>query len=173
MIYFTADNHFNHYNIIEYEKRPFSSMQEMNEEMIARWNNKVGNNDSIYILGDFAFYQPVPILEQLNGQKYLIMGNHDKYILNNQEACSKFIWIKDYFKLKINGMVIVLFHYPIMVWDQQQNGSFHFHGHVHSNLSDHSLININNLENTFNVGVDVNNYAPVSIDEIMLLMQRL
>ena len=78
MIYFTADTHFDHANIIHFCNRPFATVEEMNETLIANWNRKVHGNDTVYILGDMFFRtsDPESILRQLKGQKHLITGNH-------------------------------------------------------------------------------------------------
>ena len=89
-IYFTSDHHFLHNNIIQYCNRPFSSVEEMNEYMIQKWNEKISDTDLIYYLGDFAiekrdqekaFINIKKILERLKGQKILIAGNHDEVYL--------------------------------------------------------------------------------------------
>ena len=87
MIYYTSDLHFGHKNIIKYENRPFESIEDMTEGLIERWNNKVTNNDVVYILGDFAlknsYMNKAKILEcfkRLNGYKYLVPGNHEDYL---------------------------------------------------------------------------------------------
>ena len=80
--FFTSDTHFNHANVIQYCGRPFASVDEMNREMIARWNSTVGPDDTVYHLGDFAlgkFAKAAPILHRLNGaRKILVLGNHDR-----------------------------------------------------------------------------------------------
>lgn len=83
MKYFTSDLHFGHKNIIKYEDRPFSSVEEMDEFLIYKWNSKVGKNDEVYILGDFGFVSGTranELLDRLNGKKFLIKGNHDSMI---------------------------------------------------------------------------------------------
>lgn len=83
MIYFIADTHFWHRNIIEYEKRPFQSAEEMNEAMIRNWNAVVKAGDTVVHGGDFALCKKMEakiIAEQLNGRKFLVLGNHDKSI---------------------------------------------------------------------------------------------
>ena len=81
-IFFTSDTHFGHANIIKYCARPFASVQEMNRELIARWNAVVGPRDTVYHLGDFAFgkaSEAPTFLRKLNGaKKILIRGNHDR-----------------------------------------------------------------------------------------------
>ncbi len=167
-IYFTADNHWYHNNILKYETdRPYNSIEEMNEALIKNWNNKITNKDEIYILGDFSFgnkEQTINILNRLNGQKYLIKGNHDK-VVKYPEVASKFAWVKDYYEIKKKqaGHRIILFHYPINSWNAKHHGSLHFYGHVHSYKHRGGL----QEKNSYNVGVDVNNYEPISLEEIL------
>ena len=83
MIFITADNHFGHKNIIKYANRPFKTVEEMDRVMIENWNKVVGEDDIIYHLGDFALAPSSyikEILDNLNGYKILIMGNHDRGI---------------------------------------------------------------------------------------------
>ena len=80
-IFVISDPHFNHSNIIPYSNRPFSSVKEMDETIIANWNKTVGPNDTVFCLGDFCFgtKDNIPYYaRQLNGRKILIKGNHDR-----------------------------------------------------------------------------------------------
>jgi len=167
-IFATADNHFFHVNMIKYEDRPFKNVDDMTNQMIKKWNNKVNKEDQVYIHGDFAFGNSVDIiklLDKLNGNKFMIRGNHD-HALKDRELQKKFGWVKDYYVLKYKGIKFVMFHYPIAVWDCKHHGSIHLYGHIHSNKGDHhSLGNMQN--NSYNVGVDVNNFEPVSLEEIL------
>ena len=167
--FFTSDTHFSHTNIIKYENRPFNTKEYMNEVLIERWNSKVNKNDEVYHLGDFAFAQQqeiFSIVDKLNGKIYLIYGNHDKEIRKSQLLKNKFVWCRDYFKLKINKQVIILFHYPIATWDMKHYGSLHFFGHVHGNKTTKHPLTLE-LENAFNVGVDVNDFEPKTLEEIL------
>ena len=87
-IFFTADTHFGHENVIQFDKRPFASADEMDEEMIKRWNNKVGKGDLVYVLGDMIWKSITdyaePLIKSLNGQIILIKGNHDQFINNGK-----------------------------------------------------------------------------------------
>lgn len=79
-IWFIADSHFSHKNVIDYCNRPFCSVEEMNGALIHNWNKIVKNNDRVFMLGDFALCGKDKIIEigqQLNGRKILIMGNHE------------------------------------------------------------------------------------------------
>ena len=171
MKYYTSDLHFGHANIIKYEDRPFKSVEEMDEYLIHKWNSKVKKGDEVYIVGDFGFCKGERanhILDRLNGRKYLITGNHDSYFLNDKSFDrSKFEWVKAYATVKDNDTVICLFHYPIAVWDRQHHGSLHFYGHVHSNKDGHHPLLLDLGNNAFNVGCDVHNYEPVSLDELL------
>lgn len=79
MIYYIADTHFGHENIIEMCNRPFSNVDEMNNVMIERWNKKIKGNDTVYVIGDMFFRcsDPESIMKQLKGKKRLLNGNHD------------------------------------------------------------------------------------------------
>lgn len=157
--FYTSDTHFFHKRIIEYCNRPFSSIEEMNEILIQRWNEKVKPNDTVYHLGDFIWSSSVEkireICSRLNGQKILVYGNHDdkKQLLNS--GCFK---CYNYFDFKYHDKFIVLFHYPIQEWNKKFHGAIHLHGHCHGTIE--------NIKNRFDVGVDSHNFYPISLEEI-------
>jgi len=158
MIFFTSDLHLNHSNVIKYENRPFDNVEQMNNDIIINWNNNVGTSDTTYILGDFAFGNPEPFLKRLNGNKILIKGNHDSYS-NNKAITMGFQNVHDILNIKIDNQNIVLCHYPLYSWERSHHGSWHLHGHVHSNIIDFN-------SSRYNVGIDVNNFKPLSFPEI-------
>lgn len=150
-IYFIADTHFSH--IMMSKMRGFDSVEEHDETIIKAWNDTVDNGDRIYILGDFIWNgaDTEYILKQLNGEKFLITGNHDRIGKHNETVFLKYVrWIKYYFVLKIkNGSdipstKIVLSHYPFEVWDSDHYGSLHFHGHIHGYCRHKPLQNLPN-----------------------------
>lgn len=159
-IYLTSDLHFGHKNIIKYEHRNYETVDEMDKDYIKKWNNKVEENDLIYILGDFSWYKAektMEILKQLKGRKVLIVGNHDEIYLNNKDFDrTLFEEICYYKELKINKTKIILFHYPIIDWNGKHNGSLHFYGHVHS-IKNQDTDYMKNQENCYNVSIDYNN----------------
>ncbi|MCL2053203.1 MAG: metallophosphoesterase [Oscillospiraceae bacterium] len=173
MHYFVADLHFCHAKIISLCNRPFNDVNEMNNRLIRNWNSIVSNNDDIYILGDFAFRgsggEILKIAKRLKGRKYLIRGNHEKYLTDANFDVSVFEWIKDYFVLNYEDARFVLFHYPILEWQDYHRKSAHLYGHIHNNTShipDHSVKFACMGNRAINVGVDCNNFFPVSAKEV-------
>lgn len=172
-IFFTADLHLGHKNVIKYCDRPFKTAEEMNETLIENWNNTVSDRDEIYVVGDFAFMgtkQTELVLQRLKGKKYLVRGNHDKS-LNETTALKYFQWIKDYHLLKIqerNGNLqkIVLFHYALRTWDSAHYGAWSLYGHSHGNLRDDPQAL------SLDVGVDCHNFRPISYDEVKEIMSK-
>lgn len=169
MIWFTADTHFYHHKVIEYDNRPFADVYEMNDALVSRWNERVMKGDLVYHLGDFSFgtdHEIDSILSRLNGQKYLLKGNHDR------PACTKnnrWVWVKERHEIKVQmpwgKQLIVLSHYAHRVWRKSHHGSFHLHGHSHGNLDD-----IGGL--ILDVGVDCHNYAPTSLSDVFDYMSK-
>lgn len=135
MKFYTADTHFGHSNIINFENRPFSSVEEMDAKLITNWNRKVKSKDDIYILGDFCYYRNPDevsnLLSKLNGHKHLIVGNHDQFLNRAEFDRNLFDSIKDidivHESLAGNNYGIVLCHYPIQVWYKQHYGYLHFY----------------------------------------------
>ena len=174
MVYFTADNHFCHSNIIGSCNRPFKDVREMNREMIERWNSYVTDRDEIYVLGDFLYKgtakEANEILSRLKGRKYLLRGNHEKYLNDPMFRQAAFAWVRDYHVLDYEGIEIILFHFPILQWHKSHRGSVHLYGHVHNSGTRHPELG-EKLEmlgkKAINVGVDVNDFYPVSIKQII------
>lgn len=166
-IWFTSDTHFGHFNIMRYCNRPFSDVHEMDEAFIKNWNDRVKSSDMVYHLGDFAFCRdPRAVQERrdrLNGQIQLIWGNHDKGAVRQTRA---FIWQGPYKEIKVGEQSIVLLHYAMRIWNKAHYGSWHLYGHSHNTLPD----NPNSL--SFDVGVDAQNYASISFEEVRERMSR-
>jgi calcineurin-like phosphoesterase family protein len=170
MIYFTADLHFGHERVIEHCNRPFASTEEMNATLIRNWNEVVAPKDEVYILGDFTMMHGEAAhhyLTLLNGRKYFIRGNHDRFLNTIDSFGNHFEWVKDYYVLKQNNRQFVLFHYPIAEWYGYFRGAIHLYGHVHNSPISAARLNISGL--AFNVGVDCNGFRPVSIEEIIAM----
>lgn len=153
-VFLISDMHFNHINIIKYESRPFSCIEEMNKTIIENWNNTVSKNDTVFVLGDVGFFKKdkaIKIIGELNGHKYLIMGNHDK-------AHSTYWWREVGFKEVskypiIYNSLYILSHEPIYT----NNPSPYIN--IHSKVIDSSQ--------HFNVSVESINYTPISFSKIV------
>jgi calcineurin-like phosphoesterase family protein len=175
MIYFTADTHFWHGNIIKTCGRPFSDVGAMNKTLIENWNSRITARDEIYILGDFVFKgrgkDANDILKALKGKKYLIRGNHENYLDDPVFDKTAFEWIKDYYRLIYQKRKFILFHYPIFEWDGFFNDAIHLYGHVHNGGGKPGAMEQFRLlgKRAVNVGVDVRGFYPVSIEEVVKL----
>ena len=170
---YIADTHFGHNNVIRFDYRPFSNIEEMDEAMIKSWNSKVHNNDHIYIVGDFSYRgtrNASWYLKRLNGIKHLVTGNHDFTIMKDRNARKYFESIRqiEYVKDIYNGKEIsaVLCHYPILEWQNMRKGSYHIYGHIHNN-TDNAYQIISQFDHALNAGVAINNYMPVSFRELV------
>ena len=150
MRYYIADLHFFHENMnSRMDKRGFGSVAEMHEYMINKWNAKVRRNDDVVVLGDFSLgkgEETNEILMRLNGNKYLIQGNHDRYLEDRKFNQRLFRWIKTYAEMKDNKRKVVLSHYPIFCYngqyrlDKEGNAkTYMLFGHVH-NTDDDALM---------------------------------
>lgn len=175
--FYIADLHFGHKNILAYDNRQFLTVDEMDKALIRNWNSVVTQNDIVYILGDISWHnykETISIMNQLNGTKILIKGNHDKL---NQELKCCFDYICDYKEIKDNGRDVVLCHYPIPCFNKHFYGAFHLYGHVHNsfeaNMIEHfkkEMIDLYDKKcNMFNVGcmMPYMSYTPRTLDEIL------
>lgn len=163
-IWFTSDTHFGHKRIIELANRPFTSVEEMDEKMIERWNWRVGRGDIVYHLGDFAFADHTPYLRRLNGQKWLVLGNHDHS--NRVKKADGWYSIDKLLHVKhIDDTPLVLCHYAMRVWNRSHYGAIHLYGHSHGNLPGDSQ--------SCDVGVDCWDFFPVSLEEIRMRLATL
>lgn len=173
MVFFTADLHFFHENIIKHTQRPFHTVDEMNRTLIRRWNDKVTSEDEVYILGDFTMKGPdiaASVLYSLKGKKHLIRGNHDGFVDNARFDQTLFASVRDYMELKRYNTHFVLFHYPIAEWNGYGRGAIALHGHQH-NHKDYNIKNQKDGLLRYDVGVDANDMAPVSAEEIILFFR--
>lgn len=175
MIFFTADTHFGHNKIIKYCNRPFSDANDMDRSMIINWNNRVSKNDTVYVLGDFSFNKKgkeiSDLLKSLNGEKHLIIGNHDGKEI---KSCEEWKSVNRDLITSINGTHVHMYHYPLFSWDKAIYGSFMLHGHCHNGLrkySSYKSVNWNKLR-MIDVGVDAWGYRPVSFYEIKDMIDK-
>jgi calcineurin-like phosphoesterase family protein len=174
MIFFTADEHLGHSNraggIISMCKRPFSSLEEMTEEFVARHNAKVRPGDTVIHVGDMFWWKWTTLqckqyMTRLNGYHIYYNGNHEE-VFNRSDSKNlnvMFLDIKDVGMIEVGKQLIWVSHYAHRVWPKSHEGSYHVFGHCHGVLPDY--------RRSHDVGVDANNFAPVSFDELDVLMK--
>jgi len=173
---FIADSHFGHANVIKHDGRPFETIEEMDQALIANWNSVVTPNDNVYILGDFSFRAGTEIsryTKALNGHLHLIRGNHDKRT-ESYEAC--FESVHDMMKIqeRIGGerRTVILSHYfmPFAIYGEK----ILLYGHTHN--SDEWLLEEEIKERiretgrpclAYNVGCMHQNYYPWTLEQII------
>jgi len=187
-LFFTSDTHYSHSNICSATTnwsvndgyaRKFDSLQDMNQRLVDNINNMVGEDDILIHLGDWSFGGFDKIEEfrsQINCKNiHLTFGNHDHHIERNKEGIQRlFSSVQQYLRLEVrrpNGKLVdkfsfVCMHYPIASWHDMNQGVIHLHGHVHLpyhlRLADGKAMD---------VGVDGNELEPISMDEILGIMQ--
>ena len=193
-IWFTSDNHFGHANIIKYCNRPFSGIADMDARMVDEWNNAIKDDDIVYHLGDFTFgdeHKARSYFRQLNGHIF-VLGNawhHDARWLtvvnqigtsgkqaktglapfysasHHQVRILAALHVLEFPEYGKDGysQALVLCHYPLAVWDRKHYGAWHLFGHSHGQHQNGGL--------SFDVGVDCNNFRPISLDGVVRQMK--
>ena len=173
--FFTSDTHFQHTNIIKYCKRPFKTVEENDEELIRRWNEKVPEDGIVFHLGDVGFGHPQiinDILKQLHGKIYLVIGNHDWRRVTTQYAW-RFKLMTQQINMKIGKRHIILNHYPMLAFSGAWRGvdaTYQLFGHVHTSPYTDEGLDQQRMKMLFtsqyDVGVDNNDFTPVSWKEV-------
>jgi calcineurin-like phosphoesterase family protein len=159
-VFFTADTHFGHGGALGLFRRPFASVQEMDDAMISRWNESVGPADEVWHLGDFAVRRSAAemarIVASLHGRVHLIAGNNDG---PKTLALRDFASVRDYLELEIEGVHLVLCHYPFRSWNRMARGAVNLHGHSHGRLKP--------VPRQLDVGVDVWDFRPIPLETVL------
>ena len=177
-IFYIADWHYGHANCIHFDNRPFKNVDEMNKALIYNWNSVVSPEDTVYILGDMFWcnaVEAIEVLDKLNGQKFLVKGNHDR--CKDANFNKRFARIDEYMEIKDNVRDVVLCHYPIHCFKNHFYVWYHLYGHVHTsfeyNMMEHDKYLMGELYskqcNMFNVGAMCEHmkYTPRTLDEIL------
>lgn len=181
-VFFTGDLHFGHENVLKFDNRPFTTVEEMDAELIRRWNNKVSNEDLVYVLGDMIWKtsndDATSLIKRLNGQIILIKGNHDRF-LHNAKAKAALAGLKDYDDICVtleDGTTrrVILSHYFIPMYNGHRYQTIHLHAHSHfTDEADYEVdfaeqLNQMGCRNQiYNVGCMYWNYEPITLDEIL------
>lgn len=162
MYFFTADEHYGHSNIIRFCSRPFVNIGEMNDEIIRRHNELVTINDTVIHAGDFTLSTvkyAESILVRLNGNHIFVRGSHDKFLKNSFLKNSE---IKEILELTIEKQPIIVCHYSMRVWPRSHYNSWQVYGHSHGRLHPEGK--------QWDVGVDNNNFYPISFEKLSEIM---
>ena len=159
MYWFTSDQHYGHTNVIGYNKRPFKTVEDMDEQLIKNFNSVVGSEDITIHAGDFCWLNKKEevykkYVSKLNGTHILLVGSHDHW----QPNSAKYIWRK-----RIEGQLIIVCHYAMLTWESSHYNSWQLFGHSHGKLD--------LPHKQYDVGVDNNNLMPVSFNEICEIMK--
>lgn len=183
-VFYIADLHLGHENIIKYDRRPFDSVTQMDETITANWNSRVGENDTVYILGDLTKGKESDwpgILRSLNGHKILLRGNHDPRKFSD-ETLGLLEGVYDYLEISDTGRKVILCHYPIPFFKNcNEEGYYMLYGHVHVSRENDLLEKYKreilgtashpgySLGNFINVGCMMPwmGYVPRTLDEII------
>lgn len=183
--YYIADLHLGHANVIRFDNRPFDNIDEMESEIVQRWNKRITPKDTVYIIGDFCWKTSnnwIPIIQKLNGSKVLIRGNHDpKHIDGNLRKL--FDDVKDYKEISDNGRRVSMCHFPVLFYNHSHNpNSYMLCGHVHNTKENEwlesfrlamrqqrALSGEGNCGQIINVGcmMPYVNYVPRTLDELI------
>jgi len=170
-VFVTSDTHFGHHNIIRFCSRPYGGVTEMDEDLIKRWNSRVGHADTVYFLGDFAFASQSRIIEVLGllnfMQMFIVPGNHDEKLRSMWAHPVEPVWethgvhfitmLDEVQEIRHEGRTFVLCHYPMEEWNGKFRGAIHLHGHCHSQHSNggKSKSKLNRVEGRYDIGVDM------------------
>ena len=139
----------------------------MDASLISRWNGKISRSDTVYHLGDFAYWKGISARDyarQLNGEIHLIVGNHDGDTVGNHSE--HFASISAMSELAIEGQALFLCHYPMREWPGAWKGVWHLFGHVHGRLDQQPW------GFSLDVGVDSHHFTPINIDIIAEKMSQ-
>lgn len=168
-IWGASDYHFDHINILKYDNRPYSNIDDMKEDIISKHNELVHPDDDFFFLGDFCFNESTAesLLKSLNGRKFFIKGNHDnKKMIELYKKYGTYLGEQASY-IKIDDHKVVFNHFRMFVWDQSHRGAVHFYGHSHGSLKQHD---IGRSQDLF---IGDNNYYPWNLSlQVKLLKEK-
>ena len=184
--FYISDLHFRHFNVIRFDNRPWNNTEDMEKDMIDNWNSVVDKGDDVYVLGDIIWSAKeeewIEILNKLNGNIHLILGNHDLRRMS-QQLRKKFASVSDYKEVKDNGKRVLLSHYPMPCYRGDYSDTIiHLYGHLHTTIEEDFMEHLRDYIprndnrgmsrhrcNFYNVGCMLSymNYTPRTLDEIL------
>lgn len=166
MFYVATDFHLNHHNILRLSKRPFDTIEDMNQACIKAVNARVRPDDTLIYLGDFCWdktpEQALAWWSKFNCKKWIFLeGNHDDVILEANARWNLFD-LRQMYKMNYNKQFIHFCHFPILDWDRMYHGSYMFHGHSHANMNKENV-----GKKRLDVGFDSTKQWVISLDEAL------
>lgn len=166
-IWLTSDLHFNHDKDFIWAARGFSSVQEMNEEQIKRYNSLVTDEDTVYIAGDSMMGSDInaglELLRRLKGKKYLVIGNHDTDArIKAYKEYGIFEDVQFAYRLKVKSRTYLITHYPTITANGEDIRTVNLYGHTHQTTT-----HFEDREYMYHIGVDSNNCYPVNLNDIV------
>ena len=177
MKWYTSDLHLFHNEIIQLCNRPFKDVSEMNGKILKNFQEVIGKDDFLFILGDVSIYgqNPENIIKQIPGHKILIKGNHDKSLLHNRSFrhCFTDIVSSEIVRDTVKGKEVKIFlsHYPMAEWDGYWKGIWQFYGHVHNSIQGGAAL-MSMIPTAINVGVDVQGFMPKTAEKLISERQK-
>lgn len=171
MIYYIGDTHFGDKRIMELAGRPYCSVKEMDNDILSKWNERIEDKDTVYILGDFAVDDTsAQVIEKLRGRKVLLLGNHDEVL--TLATLRKFDCVKTIDTVNDGNKRVCLCHYPLLSYNHSVYGGYHVFGHIHNNTNDIALRLQKQLPNSFNCGADAVGFTPRTLDELIVFKRK-
>ena len=166
MIYYIGDTHFGDQRVMELAGRPYSSTEEMDGDIISKWNERVKDGDTVCVLGDFAFDDAsAQVIEKLHGSKVLLLGNHDEAL--SLATLRKFARVESIGTIDDCNRSVCLCHYPLLSYNRSVYGGYQVFGHLHNNSNDRAYQLQSQLPNSFNCSADVVGFTPRTLDELI------
>jgi calcineurin-like phosphoesterase family protein len=173
--FYISDLHLGHDKALTYDDRPFCTVDEQDAVIIERWNDRVGDRDNVYILGDCLWNNNLlfTVIKELKGRKHLILGNHDRIIASFYDV---FTDMNTLIKIKDTGRIVSLCHYPIAHWEGADRGWYHLYGHIHAGRDSRPFLEYKREMlkrdipyECYNVGcmLPYMDYTPRTLDEII------
>lgn len=164
-VFFTGDTHFGDPRVLRFDHRPFGTLDQHDEALVSRWNAVVAPADTVWHLGDFALGPPPArigeILEALNGEKHLCVGNNDDAATLKAPGWTSVVSYKE---LVVEERRLVLCHYAFRTWNGMGRGALNLHGHSHNKLTP--------MPKQYDVGVDAQDFRPVNLTDILASRRR-
>ena len=188
-IFFSSDQHFGHRNVLKFCDRPFADIKEMGETLIYNWNSVVSDCDIVVTLGDLCWFNDSRtiknIISKLNGKEiYITLGNHDKYESFHRVIDERFHIIDSISHIFLrseeenrwakSSYEIICSHYPLMTWSHRDQGALNLFGHIHSGNRTKCELDqdLPLWPNMLDVGVDNQEYTPISFEDVLKQLER-